>query len=68
MPLFEVAVTEVPTAKEMETGAEEKLVFGPTFVIAKDSQSAALAAVMDNATALASVNRKRMVVLCRPFA
>ena len=69
MPLFEVAILEVPTKKESEEGtAEEKLVFGPRAVVATDSQSAALKAVMDNGDESAKINRSRMQVLVRPFA
>lgn len=69
MPLFEVAILEVPSKKEVEEGnATEKLVFGPEFVVAKDTQSAALKAVLDNNDKAAKVNRDRMQVLVRPFA
>jgi hypothetical protein len=40
MPLFEVAILEVPTKKEMEEGnGLEKLTFGPIHVVAKDTQA-----------------------------
>lgn len=67
MPLFEVAILEKPTKKEAEEGTSEKLVFGPKAVVARDQQSAAIAAVMggDVPTAIA---RERMEVLVRPFA
>lgn len=65
MPLFEVAILERPTKKEAEDGAEEKLVFGPKAIIANDSQSAAIAAVMGEGV---QVEKSRMVVLTRPFA
>lgn len=69
MPLFEIAILEVPTKKELEDGtAQEKLVFGPKHVIAKDAHSAAFKAVLDNPDALKDVNRERMQVLTRPFA
>lgn len=65
MPLFEVAILEQPTKKEVEeTGAIEKLVFGPQAVIAKDTQSAGIAAVLDHEV---KVDRARMMVLVRPF-
>ena len=66
MPLFEVAILEQPTKKEAEEGSVEKLVFGPKAVIAKDTQSAAIAAVMDGEKI--TVDRTRMTVLVRPFA
>ncbi len=64
--LFEVAILEQPTKKEAEEGACEKLVFGPKAVIAKDTQSAAIAAVLDGEKI--TVDRTRMTVLVRPFA
>lgn len=67
MPLFEVAILEQPTKKEAEEGASEKLVFGPTAVVAPNQQSAAIAAVMD-AKAPTNIDRNRMQVLVRPFA
>ncbi len=66
MPLFEVAILEKPTKNEAEDGKSERLVFGPKAVIARDSQSAGIAAVLD-ADKL-DVNRDRMEVLVRPFA
>lgn len=69
MPLFEIAIVEVPTEKEIDEGTkEERLAFGPVFVIAKDGQSAALKAVLDNAEKAAKIDRARMAVLVRPFA
>jgi hypothetical protein len=67
MPLFEVAILERPTKKEVEeTGAVEKLVFGPKAVVANDPQSAAISAVLDGEKV--TVDRSRMEVLVRPFA
>lgn len=67
--LFEVAILEVPTPKEIQdTGAVEKLVFGPKFVVAKDQQAAAMRAVMENIDAVKSINQERMQILVRPFA
>ena len=66
MPLFEVAIVEQPTKKELEDGGVEKLVFGPKAVIAKDSQSAALAAVLGDSSV--KVDLSKMAVLVRPFA
>ena len=43
MPLFEVAIIEKPTIKEIEElGKSERLVYGPQAVIATDAQGAAL--------------------------
>lgn len=66
MPLFEVAILEIPTKKELEEGGAEKLVLGPKAVVASDSQSAAIAAVMDSTEI--KIDRTRMQVLVRPFA
>jgi hypothetical protein len=67
MPLFEVAILEKPTKKDAEeNSAQEKLVFGPVAVIATDSQSAGIAAVLDNKDI--TVDKSRMLVLVRPFA
>ena len=66
MPLFEVAILEEPTKKELETGNQEKLVFGPKAVIAKDSQSAGVIAVMG--TEQLKVDTAKMRILVRPFA
>lgn len=67
--LFEVAILETPTKKEKEDGKTERLVFGPKAVIANDTQSAAIAAVLDgdNGSKI-EVDRSRMHVLVRPFA
>ena len=65
MPLFEVAILEQPTKKEAEEGEVEKLVYGPKAVIARDVQSAGIAAVMGDKV---EVEKTRMVVLVRPFA
>lgn len=67
MPLFEVAILEIPTKKDKEEGKSERLVMAPKAVIASDTQSAAIAAVLDQDTKL-EVDRTRMQVLVRPFA
>jgi hypothetical protein len=67
MPLFEVAILEKPTKKEAEEGATEKLVFGPKAVVARDGQSAAIAAVMGDANGT-KIDMSKAEVLVRPFA
>ena len=67
MPLFEVAIIENPTPKEKEDGAVEKLVFGPKAVIAKDSQIAAISAILD-VPPTNPIDRSKIEVLVRPFA
>lgn len=66
MPLFEVAILEQPTKKQREAGTNEKLVFGPQAVVARDEQSAAISAVLDVKDI--EVDRNKMQVLVRPFA
>lgn len=68
MPLFEVAILEAPSKKAAEDGATERLAFGPVFVIAKEGQSAALRAVMENPQKMTEIDKSRMQVLVRPFA
>lgn len=66
MPLFEVAILRKPTNKEIQDGtAREELVFGPKAVVAKDDQSAAIAAVMQSKE---QIDMERAEVLVRPFA
>ncbi len=65
--LYEVAILELPTKNEKEDGKGERLVFGPSAVVAKDEQSAAIAAVLDQSGGV-QVDRSRMSVLVRPFA
>lgn len=67
MPLFEVAIIEQPTKREREEGKSETLAFGPKPVIARDQQSAAIAAIMEGGVP-PSLDRSRMEVLVRPFA
>jgi len=66
MPLFEVAIIEKPTRKEAEDGATEKLVFGPSPVIAKDQQSAVVVALLGPDRPKVDMNKAE--VLVRPFA
>lgn len=67
MPLFEVAIIQKPTKKEVEEGTgTEKLVFGPKAVIARDNQSAAIAAVTGS-DAPTGLDMSRAEVLVRPF-
>lgn len=66
MPLFEIAILEHPTKKEREEGTgQERLVFGPKAVVARDPQSAAISAVLDQGQL--DIARDRMEVLVRPF-
>jgi len=73
MPLFEVAILLKPTKKEVEEeGKGERLVFGPKAVVARDLQSAGIAAVMgvqesEAGANLAKVDLSRAEVLVRPF-
>jgi len=68
MPLFEVAIIEHPTKKDAEEGKSERLIFGPTAVIARDSQGAAVSAILDNTEKFPSVDKSRMEIIVRPFS
>jgi hypothetical protein len=68
MPLFEVAIIKKPTKKESEEGTGvEELLFGPRAVLARDAQTAAIAAVTGK-DAPANLDMTRAEVLVRPFA
>lgn len=68
MPLFEVAIIQKQTKKEAEDGVGgEKLLMAPTFVLAKDGQTAAIVAVMGD-KAPKDIDMSRAEVLVRPFA
>lgn len=66
MPLYDVAILSKPTKKEAEDGATERLVFGPKSVVARDAQSAAIAAVTSGEKP-ADLDMSRAEVLVRPF-
>lgn len=69
MPLFEVAILEVPTKKEMDEGTgQEILAFGPVPVVSQDGQSAAIKAIMEHPEQAGKVDKAKMLVLVRPFA
>lgn len=65
--LYEVALIEKPTKKEIEEGKVEKLILPPTPVIASDDKSAGVQAVMQNKEKLTG-DLSRVEVLVRPFA
>ncbi len=64
--LYEVAIIQVPSQKEIENGEQEKLVLNPTAVIAKDESGAAVVAVMQNKDKI-SCDMSKVQVLVRPF-
>lgn len=70
MPLFEVAIIQQPTKKELDEGTgQEKLVFGPQSIIARDSQTAAIAAITaDGADKVKAIDMARCQVIVRPFS
>lgn len=71
MPLFEVAILQKPTKREIEEGgATEQLVFGPKPVVARDDQGAGIAAVLEAKEEAESVDfdMNRCEVIIRPFA
>jgi hypothetical protein len=68
MPLFDVAIIQKPTRKEIEEGTgQEKLLFGPKSVLARDGQTAAIAAVT-GPDAPEALDMNRAEVLVRPFS
>jgi len=64
--LYEVALIQQPTQKEKEEGAQETLILPPTPVIARDEQSAGVAAVMEQNDKI-KCDISRVQVLVRPF-
>lgn len=65
--LYEVALIEKPTKKELEEGKGERLIMAPTPVIANDDKSAGVQAVMKNKDKIDG-DLSRVEVLVRPFA
>lgn len=65
--LYEVALIEKPTKKELEDGKAERLILPPTPVIADNDKSAGVQAVMQNKDKI-SGDLSRVEVLVRPFA
>lgn len=66
MPLYEIAILEMPEKKKDGEGVE-KLVYGPEHIIAKSDKAAANKALIQNADKLAEVDPDRIQVLVRPF-
>ena len=71
MPLYEIAVLEHPTDKAAKDGELEKLIYGPSTVIAKDDKAAAMQVMLGDElrTAMAENNAdsSRVEVVVRPF-
>lgn len=65
--LYEVALIEKPSPKELEEGKIERLILAPTAVIARDDKSAGVQAVMLNRDKITG-DLARVEVLVRPFA
>lgn len=65
--LYEVAVLEIPTAKEEAAGKEESLLVAPTCTIAEDDRSAAIAVAIERAAQLEGVPPSKRRFLVRPF-
>jgi hypothetical protein len=66
--LYEVAFINQPNQKQREEGIQETLIAGPTAVIAKDTQSASVAAAIRHKDSLACYDTGQVQVLVRPFA
>lgn len=63
MALYEVAVIEKPTKKEIEElSAQDRLVFGPKAVVARDPQGAVLAAILHNGELKLDLTRAEVLV------
>lgn len=61
MPLFQVAILE----KAKKKNKLERLVLGPTAIVANDTQAAALSVIMDNPDM--KIDKDRMDVQVQPF-
>lgn len=67
MPLFEVAIIEKPSLKEIEDDSSlEKLIFGPVAIIARNPESAGTAAIAEHGIP-DGIRKERIEVLVRPF-
>jgi hypothetical protein len=68
MPLYEIAIIQQPTKKETEDGiGAEKLLYGPTSILARDEQTALMTAMIGE-NAPKGLDLNRVSVLIRPFA
>lgn len=68
MPLFEVAIIRKPTKKEIDEGTgQEGLVLAPTAVVARDANSAVIAAVTKDG-GVPGFDANKCEVIVRPFA
>ena len=68
MPLFEVAIIKKPSKKELDEGTGiEELVLAPTPVVARDPNSAVIAAVTKDG-GLKGFDANKCEVIVRPFA
>lgn len=64
--LYEVALIEKPTKKELEEGGTERLILAPVPVIAPDDRSAGVQAVLAHREKIQG-DLSRVEVLVRPF-
>lgn len=64
--LYEVALIERPTKKEVEEGKAERLILPPVPVIAPDDRSAGVQAVLAHREKIVG-DLSRVEVLVRPF-
>lgn len=68
MNLFEIAILEVPTKKQMEDeGKKARIVVEPTCILAKDEQTALMRLAKDGKIP-SDADEDRLNVLIRPFA
>lgn len=69
MPLFEYAIVEMPKKgkKEHDEPQEEKLIIGPTAIVAKSDKSAAMKVTLEHADKLKKLDPERINIIVRPF-
>ena len=72
MPLFEVAIIAKPTTEEKAEGYGDTLVWGVTPIVARDSEHAKIAAILeasqdDEVTIAHDLSAETIEVLVRPF-
>lgn len=67
MSVYEYAIVEYPTEEQEKKGDLEKIIVKPREIVAKDSEAAKRAALIEHSTQLIGVDPNRIGVLVRPF-
>ena len=65
--ICEALVVLKPTGKEAKNGEMEKILAGPTVIVAKDLESAKLQMAIASAEVIKGADQERVEVLVRPF-